>query len=67
MSKIKLELTADEVNFMLTPFLKMPFYQSVAFINRVQDQIDAQVENFTPTVDPSVGPGEADEGTQSSS
>jgi hypothetical protein len=60
MNKIKLELTPEEVNFMMKPFLKMPFQDVANFINYIQDQIDPQLEEFEliNCVDPSTGPGE---------
>jgi hypothetical protein len=60
MNKIKLELTPEEINFMMKPFLRMPFQDVANFINYIQDQIDPQLEELQllKSADPSIGPGE---------
>jgi hypothetical protein len=55
MQKFIIELTAEEVNFMLRPFMKMPFHEVADFILRIQDQIDSQM-NYSAVVDGSTGP-----------
>ena len=63
MTKIKLELTLEEINFRMKPFLRMPFQDVANFINYIQDQIDPQLEelNLLDSADPSIGPGETPE------